>query len=126
MGSVHLGSDGLGPSESGARVPVPVLGPPGLLFLAGLLIGVVWRTHRRGLRTSVAVAGALLAVAVPFVALAALTLPHSFSNGTIADADEVNENLESIVEDFARYHLTVTAATAGTSTPVPDAVITQL
>ncbi len=58
--------------------------------------------------------------------MAAVSLPHIFINGTVADADEVNENFDTIVEDFARYHLVLTGASAGNSTPIPGAVISQL
>jgi hypothetical protein len=40
-------------------------------------------------RTIALVQGAVLVAAIPLT-LAALDIPHVFSNGTVADADEVN------------------------------------
>lgn len=105
---------------------VPVLSPLGLLTLTALLVAMLWGVHQRRLTRSAALLALLVAIAVPLVAMAAVSLPHIFINGTVADADEVNENFDTIVEDFARYHLVLTGASAGNSTPIPDAVITQL
>lgn len=72
---------------------------PGALWL--VLVAVVLLTvGRRALRRSGArpLAVLLLAglVVVPIAAWAAVTLPHSFSNGTVADADEVNANFAAL------------------------------
>ena len=105
---------------------VPVLSPLGLLTLTALLVAMVWGVHQRRLTRSAALLALLVAIAVPLVAMAAVSLPHIFINGTVADADEVNENFDTIVEDFARYHLVLTSASARNSTPIPDAVISRL
>jgi len=74
---------------------VPTL-PVGLLvvlmlgcFLAG---GFFLRPGRRGPRSALAAA---LLFLLP-LSVTALTLPHVFANGTIADADEVNADFEAI------------------------------
>ena len=72
---------------------------PGALWL--LVVAVILLTAgRRALRRSGArpLAVLLLAglVVVPIAAWAAITLPHSFSNGTVADADEVNANFAAL------------------------------
>lgn len=46
-------------------------------------------------RTIALVQGAVLVAAIPLT-LAALDIPHVFSNGTVADADEVNANFNAV------------------------------
>jgi len=78
-----------------AAVPVPLLDSWGLLML-GIALGVVAsRALQRGHARTVALGFAAL-VALSPVALRALTLPHTFSNGTVADADEVNANFAAL------------------------------
>lgn len=79
----------------GAGSGVPLLGPSGLVALAlGVALAgalLLWRGHRWG----AGVALLALLLTAPAVALA-LTLPHTFANGTVADADEVNENFAAV------------------------------
>jgi len=88
-------------SMTWALVAVPMMGPIGLAFLIGLLLGASMVLHRRrSLRA--AAACACLAIAVgPLMALAGqVSLPHSFTNGTLADADEVNANFVALRDAF--------------------------
>jgi hypothetical protein len=82
-------------------VAVPMMGPIGLAFLIGLLMGASMVLHRRRLLRTAA-ACACLAIAVgPLMALAGqVSLPHSFTNGTLADADEVNANFVALRDAF--------------------------
>jgi hypothetical protein len=105
---------------------IPLLGPFGPALLLAALLGTTWIVQRRRRSPLVVVSLLCAAIAVPLVAVAGMTLPHTFSNGTVADADEVNQNFESILGDFARYQLSVTGANAGNSVGVPPSVITQL
>jgi len=105
---------------------VPSLGPSGMIGLIGALLATAWlaqRLRRSALATTIML---LATIAIPLAAVAATSLPNLFTNGTVADADEVNENFNTIAGDFSRYHLTVNGSSAGTSVPVPMAVITQL
>jgi hypothetical protein len=89
-----------------------------LCFLSG---GYFFQTRRRS-RWLTLIAVTTLVVG-PLAAFAAVALPHTFVNGTIADADEVNANFAAITADFSRYELTLTAADAHDSVPVPPAVV---
>jgi hypothetical protein len=42
----------------------------------------------------------LALVIVPLVAVAAVTLPFTFTNGTVADADEVNANFNALASQM--------------------------
>jgi len=78
-------------------VAVPGLAPLGL-FLLGLAIPTVgWLIARRARARSLAALLFVGSVVVPIAAWAAVTLPHSFTNGTVADADEVNANFAALV-----------------------------
>jgi hypothetical protein len=80
----------------GMVAPVPALGPVGWILL-GAMLGVLG-VHSRG-RLSKAGAGlAFLGIAaLPFAGMAAqVVLPHTFSNGTVADATEVNANFVAL------------------------------
>jgi len=107
-------------------VTVPLLGPGGLLALAAALLATAWLARRRHHATLAGAALLCAVVAIPLAAVAVVSLPHTLSNGTVADADEVNQNFETIVGDSARYQLTVVGASAGFSAPVPASVIVQL
>ncbi len=72
---------------------VPVLGPWSVAFLAGLVVGVA-AVATRARRVKGALILSLL-LALPLAALA-VTLPFTFQNGTVADADEVNANFEAL------------------------------
>lgn len=76
--------------------PIPLLGDWGLVLLAVLLataLGVAARLRGRPL------AALLLAVAIiPITALATtISIPNLFVNGTIAHADAVNQNFDTLV-----------------------------
>ena len=76
---------------------VPLMGPAGWLLLGAAMAAALLRVRRRapGALAGVAV---LAVAALPLAALAAqIVLPHTFSNGTPADADEVNENFDVLV-----------------------------
>ena len=77
----------------GAAVPTLPLGMLLLLmfccFVAG---GYLLRPERRNRRNAVAAA---LLVMLPF-SVAAVTLPFTFQNGTIADANQVNANFAAL------------------------------
>jgi hypothetical protein len=80
----------------GSSVAVPTFGPVGWAILLGAFLGATAVIYRRPL-SKVATPLALLSVVLlPLVAIA-LTLPHTFVNGTIADADEVNANFAAVV-----------------------------
>jgi Phage Tail Collar Domain len=82
-------------------VAVPMTGPIGLAFLIGLLMGASVVLHRRRL-TRTAAACAVLAITVgPLMALAdQVSLPHSFTNATPAEAGEVNANFAVLRDAF--------------------------
>lgn len=107
----------------GGAAAVPTLGPIGLAFLAGLLLGSAAFARRTRRIRGIAVIGLLAAALVPLVALASVELPHTFTNGTTADADEVNANFQAILDESARFHLNPSVAG---SYPVPNSVIQQL
>lgn len=105
-------------------VAVPMIGPIGLTFLIGLLMGASVVIHRRQLfRTAVACTCLAIAI-VPLMALAGqVSLPNSFTNGTLADADEVNANFATLRDAFnqtaGRLGHTFTPPATGTL-PVPS------
>jgi hypothetical protein len=76
-------------------VAVPTLPLPMLLLLMGCCFfagGHLLRPERRNRRSFLAAA---LLIMLP-LSVAAVTLPYSFQNGTIADADEVNANFAAL------------------------------
>lgn len=110
----------------GTFVPtVPTMGPIGWAFLIGAMLGaacVAWRSQFLKAKGALAL---VAIVAVPLTALAALNLPHTFVNGTVADADQVNGNFDAIRTDFAKFQMSVSAATQATF-PISAAAISQL
>jgi hypothetical protein len=76
-------------------VAIPTL-PDGMLPLLALcyLLAGAWflRPGRRGWRSHLVAA---LVLVLP-LSVAAVTLPHTFVNGTVADADEVNANFAAL------------------------------
>ena len=78
---------------------VPFMGPGGWLLLGAVLGVVGWSMLGRHPR----IAGASVAIAllaVPVVGIA-LTVPHAFTNGTVADADQVNANFQAVEDALA-------------------------
>ena len=81
----------------GNIIPVPLMSPGGLALLVGafLILGVVMR-RRHAPQWAMLTLGAMVVV-VPLAAYASsLTVTHTFVNGTIADADEVNANFSDV------------------------------
>lgn len=107
----------------GTGVAVPVMGPLGWIIL-GALMGVTAVRVRSPLsRTKLSVA-LIVGIVVPLAAIAQVTLPNAFSNGTVADADQVNANFEAILGDTARYHLVLDSADPPLA--IPAAITDQL
>lgn len=80
----------------GGGAPVPLLGPIGLVSLvASFLVGMHWSVRRTGRGRALRL-GVLGLVALPLSAAVAVTLPHTFTNGTVADATEVNANFATL------------------------------
>lgn len=111
----------------GVGVPVPALSVVGLGCLGlGLLLGAR-AAQGRPIPKPVSILLVVGLAAVPVLAVGDVTLPHLFSNGTVADADEVNANFASIQQDFARYTIsTLGANDFGDSVPIPVSVTNQL
>jgi hypothetical protein len=78
-----------------AAVPGP--GSLSLLLVALLLLAVGGFALRRAHVQPLAALLLVGIVAVPIAAWATVSLPHSFSNGATADADEVNANFAALV-----------------------------
>jgi hypothetical protein len=78
-----------------ATPAVPVLDGVGLVVLAVALLalGACWGRLRTG--------RVALFAAVLLAPLVAFGVPHVFQNGTVADADEVNENFGALETDIA-------------------------
>ena len=80
----------------GVPVSVPTLPGVGLIVLAiGLSAIATWLLHKR--RAALGLPVLLVLLAIPLVVAAGtVTVPNTFVNGEIADADEVNENFEAV------------------------------
>lgn len=80
----------------GTAVPVPALGPLGLLVLAGLLLAMATASlHRR--QSAWVTSLFVVLLVVPLSAYAgSVALPNLLVNGTIADADAVNANFDAV------------------------------
>ena len=91
-----------GSMEWGAAAPsVPTLPTWGLALLTILLLGVAMRFLRRGRLMNRAASIVALLVLFTLTAMAAFTVTYTFSNGTTADADEVNANFTDIATELA-------------------------
>ena len=79
-----------------AGVPIPLLSPPGLLVLAFLFgFGAALVLRRRHSTMAMTLSAFLLLI--PLAAYAgSVVLPNTFTNGTIADADQVNSNFGTV------------------------------
>jgi LPXTG-motif cell wall-anchored protein len=76
---------------------VPGPGLPWLLAGGALLLGLGGFALRRRRQAPLAVLLLVGIAAIPIAAWAAVTLPYSFTDGTTADADEVNANFAALV-----------------------------
>ena len=80
---------------------VPMLGPTGLAFLIGGLLGAAAVLYRKQLSKAAATCAVVALAIAPLMSLATpTTLPHSFMNGTVAEAGEVNANFEELRDAF--------------------------
>ena len=77
----------------GAVAAVPSLGLAGGVLLVLLLVGLSWwrKPGRAG-----ALLGLLLAFGLAPVSEAQVSVPNTFVNGTLADADQVNANFDAV------------------------------
>lgn len=92
------GTDVWGGFVWGGPTAVPLLSPIGVIVLAACLVTVgTLMLCRRGACWALSVLGVTVLM-VPLVAYATtISIPHLFSNGTTADADEVNANFDALV-----------------------------
>ena len=104
----------------GNSVAVPAVPPWSLVLLAGcfMAIGVLFANRRN--RTAMLI---LVAVGIPLSARA-LGLPYTFTNGTTADAAQVNANFEALraavtqnAQEVQEVRIPSTALTAGNGLP---------
>jgi len=79
-------------------LPTPVPGVPGFGLIAlalALLAAAAWLLRSR--RTSLGLPVLLVLLAIPLVVAAGtVTVPNTFTNGTTADANEVNANFDAV------------------------------
>ena len=59
---------------------------------------------------------------VPFVAVVAVNLPHTFSNGTVADANQVNENFSAVKDGLGGFTI---SGSGPNSIPIPNNIIEE-
>jgi len=109
------GDENWGTMLWGQSVPVPVPGLEwfGLLVLAlGLLATTAWTLRKR--RPGLGLPVLLVLLAIPLVVAAGtLNVPNTFTNGTVADPDEVNANFGSVkAEVDDNFNRTTTNAVA--------------
>ena len=93
------GTDSWGEMLWGGVQAVPLMGPFGFLAMAlCFLVGgwVMQSRHRTRWLTHLTVTALLV---VPLAAVAAVTLPHSFTDGTVAEAEQVNANFDALVTE---------------------------
>jgi hypothetical protein len=95
--------------QAGSGPGVPGVQGFGLIALAvGLSGTAAWRLRRR--RAALGLPVLLVLIAIPLVVVAgAVSVPNTFVNGEIADADEVNANFVAVVEGIADTALGINA-----------------
>lgn len=92
----------------GSPAAVPLLGPVGIAALiSSFLLGAYLVKNRKRFRSFATLVAVVLLV-LPMAAIATISLPHVFTNGTVADADEVNANLDALA--VAASHRTIPRA----------------
>ena len=75
---------------------VPGLGLLGTMVLStGLVATALWTLRKQRLALRLTLVLVLLVIPLAVVA-GTVTLPHTFENGTVADADQVNENFDAV------------------------------
>jgi len=82
---------------------VPSMGALGGACLLGSLLAVAAIAHWSRIRSAKLPFLLFLPLAlaiVPFVAVGQVTVPNTFVNGTVADADQVNENFVALVAEL--------------------------
>lgn len=104
---------------------VPTVGGLGMAALATALLATAAWTLRRGRpRTSLALM--LVVLAIPLgVAASTISLPHTFVDGEIATADEVNENFGAVKAAVDDNAAGVSAAQGTASTAATNAAAAQ-
>jgi hypothetical protein len=109
----------------GTAASAPAIGFWGVLLLGALLGATGVLISRRRRPGALALACMLLGVLVPLVALAAgprLLLPHTFANGTVADATQVNGNFIALSQALQSSQMG-SAGTGPTAVSVGNTVI---
>jgi hypothetical protein len=82
-------------------IAVPTMGLIGMTLLVGALLGAAAVLYHKNLTKGAMTCAVLATVIGPLTGIAGqVTLPHSFTNGTKADAEEVNSNFDSLRDAF--------------------------
>jgi len=113
----------------GGAVAVPTMSPVALVFLMVAMLAAGIATWRRTASKSKGVLLSMAILIVTLVAIGQVSMPTTFVNGTVEDADAVNENFEALLDETARYHLSIVNTAAGPSSSslsIPVAVTNQL
>jgi hypothetical protein len=102
----------------GMTVPVPTLGTWAVTLLCGALLVFGWRSLSRDSRSrAVAISALLLALIFPITRVFA-ALPYTFTNGTIADATQVNANFASLDTRSFKHSGAVSSVTLASGVPI--------
>ncbi len=113
-----------------ASAPVPSLGPLGLLLLALslMLLGAVFLRTPRAVR----IVSKLALVVALLVPITAIAVPYTFTNGTVANAQQVNANfaaletrlaaLEAVAPTQARAQTVCTQAATAANVNPPNGI----
>ena len=111
------GIDDWGAMLWGGSSQVPLMSPLGVAVLVILLVaGGVVMQRRHAPRWAIWALGA--ALVIPLAAYAGTTaLPNTFTNGTVADANEVNANFDALVAELNSQNARIAALEALHSPP---------
>ena len=122
------GDDNWGTLVWGAAVSGPEV--PGLGLLGGMILAMglaaiaAWTVRKQ--RPALGLTLMLVLVAVPLVVVAGeVMLPNTFTNGTVADADEVNANFDEIETEVNDNDSRITAAQSTADAATTDAAAAQ-